>query len=30
MKATQEKDIFVVWRNTDLTEGRGDEIPYAV
>ena len=26
----EEKDVFVVWRNTDLTEGRGTLIPVAV
>ena len=26
----EEKTVFVVWRNTDLTEGRGWQVPHAV
>lgn len=30
MKITNSKDVYVAWTNTDLTEGRGRQIPLAV
>jgi len=29
-KITHEKDVYIAWTNTDLTEGRGQEYPLAV
>lgn len=30
LTATDSMDVFVVWTNTDLTEGRGGEYPLAI
>lgn len=29
-KITDEKDVYIAWTNTDLTEGRGFQYPLAV
>lgn len=30
MKIEQTKEVYIAWSNTDLTEGRGVQIPHAV
>ncbi|WP_137971973.1 hypothetical protein [Pseudomonas sp. F(2018)] len=30
MTENKEKEVWVVWQNTDLTEGRGHEVPILV